>query len=200
MNLALRTSLATLLAVGLGTALAAAPAVASPPPPVTGSGSVACAITGRLVFSPPLSNSGAATSDTATLIANANACSGTADGATVATGHVTGSVTLPSNNCSTLTSGSLPNLVANVAWHVKMHSPKLVASQVTYNAMTVSVLPSGKAQATLSGSDTGGSFAGDAASATATIDQSLKAIANACTHGTLAHLNFAASGSSASLQ
>jgi hypothetical protein len=202
MNAPTRACLAALLAAGLGTAIAAVPAVASPapPPPITGSGTVSCAVVGRLVFSPPLANGGTATSDTATLIANTNGCSGTGDGATIARGHVAGSVTLPSNDCTNLTSGSLPNLVANVAWHVKLHSPKLAASQVTFIGMTVSVLPSGKAQATLSGSDTGGSFNGDAAAASVTISQSLKAIGNACANGTLAHVNFAAANSTASLQ
>ena len=107
MKLRSRVFAAGVLAVTFsGLALAGTAGAAGP---INGTGTVSCAIVGKLKFNPPLSSTGTATSETITVSANLNGCSGTGDGATVAKGKATGTSTTTTNNCSGLTGTSASN-------------------------------------------------------------------------------------------
>jgi hypothetical protein len=167
--------------------------------PKVGAGTVGCRVVGRLLFTPPLSATGGATSETVTVGANLVGCHGTGDGATIASGKALGTMTTSSNQCSSFLGATTNPLTARVDWKSAGHAPKLAATTVVYTASNLTGNASNKLQLAETGTATAGSFAGDAASATAVITRALAAVDNACNKGHLASLTFSAAASSASL-
>jgi hypothetical protein len=169
--------------------------VAKPAPPITGTGTVSCKATGKLIFATPLVNGGTASNVPVTVRANLVGCTGTLDGATVSMGKATGTATLATNDCSSLS--AVGPFDVTVKWKTTGHSPHLDNSTVSLSATLDT--SSGQAVIDATGSATAGSFTGDAAAAHAVVTKSLTALGNACAGKGLRSVSFAASSSTASL-
>jgi hypothetical protein len=111
---------AGLLAMVMGGMVFAQGGVAGAATPVTLSGTITCAVTGTVKFSPGLVNGGT-TADTVSAKAKLTGCSGpgaSGDGVTLSSGHlaVTATTTI-NNNCGAVFNGSaLPQLTGTLKW------------------------------------------------------------------------------------
>ncbi len=111
---------AGVLAMALGGMVFAQGGVAGAATPVTLSGTITCAVTGSVHFSPALVNGGS-TADTVSVKAKLTGCSGpgaSQGGVTLSSGHLaaTASSTI-NNNCGAVFNGSdLPQLTGAVKW------------------------------------------------------------------------------------
>lgn len=192
-----RLSAAGAVALLLGTLVLVAPAGATGP--VTGTGTVSCAVSGHFYFDPPLALAGIATTETITVAATLKGCSGTGDGAHIAKGKVTGTATAASNDCSILVDTHATNLTTATVWKTAKNTPTLADTATAFTSLTAVSDSAGKVRLSASGSVTSGSFSGDSASVSAALSKSLTSIGNACLKGKLKSIGTVAAGSSANL-
>ena len=134
--------------------------------PVTGTGTLACTgAAGHIKFNPPLTSTATDTSDTVTVNVNLNGCTATGGNVTSTsfTGHAKGTVTLSSDNCTTLTSGPITASGSlTVRWTAKDGTQRVAPSTVTASSITGLATGSlnGNPGLSLSGQSVGGSFGG----------------------------------------
>jgi hypothetical protein len=175
--------------IGIATA---APAGAA----TVGTGTVKCAIGGKLTFNPPLKNGGTS-AETIKVKVTLGHCTGTGSGTTVAGGTATGTTTRPNNDCSGLAGTNTTPLVANTVWTVKTGQPALVNTKVKYTSTTGNATDPPSFDTT--GKAIKGSFTGDTATAHAVLKQSLATVLNECGGAGVSVLNINSTTSTASL-
>lgn len=158
--------------------------------PTVGVGSVSCRFVGQIKFSIPLVNGGTEASTT-TVKAAAVRCSGTGDGASVASGRVTSVMARATNDCT----AAPATIEATVAWNTRADAPALADSTITFDARSRSVGANGKPILDNAGTVTSGSFAGGAITTTLALTASSTNLERACVNGTFRRLTFSASQS-----
>jgi len=158
--------------------------------PTVGVGSVSCRIVGQMKFSTPLVNGGIEASTT-TVKAAAVRCSGTGDGATVASGRVTSVMLQATNDCLAPPS----TIDATIVWKTRAGAPALADSTIALNVRSRSVGTNGKPILDDAGTVTSGSFTGGAITTTLALTASSTNVGRACENGTLKRLTFSAAQS-----
>ncbi|MCU1426122.1 MAG: hypothetical protein JWL83_122 [Actinomycetia bacterium] len=159
------------LLAGVGVATLAGMSVLAGPAfavtPVNGTGNASCShLTGSIKFSPAYKNGGTATSTTITVKTTATNCSASGGNVTTITKiQSKGSSHGTSNDCSSLTSPSSNPLTVTSKYKA---TPKINPSTTVFTSTTPGVSGS-DATFTVAGSNTAGSFNGNAVSATANV-------------------------------
>ncbi len=185
----------TLLVTTLVTAVASMTFVAGAhavTPPINGSGTVSCALTGSITFSTPLHYPGTGATPTYTLRTSLKTCSGTGNGANILGGSTMVQGTLPTNDCLALESalGSITSSSGPLKWRVQPYTPKLAPSTIALTTGTGTQGPPITIDTT--GSATAGSFAGDTAASHIVIKQTYTQLATSCLGLGLKTINFIA--------
>lgn len=158
--------------------------------PTVGAGSVSCRFVGQMKFSTPLVNAGIEASTT-TINARAVKCSGTGDGATVASGRVTSVMVRATNDCG----AAAATIEATIAWKTRAGAPALADSTITLDVRSRSIGTNGKPILDDAGTVTTGSFTGDSITTTLALTASSTNLGRACENGTLSRLTFSAAKS-----
>jgi hypothetical protein len=153
-------------------------------PPAAATGTVACRLVGRMTFSTPLANGGT-TATTATFTAKAAGCTGTDGGAAVKFGVVTGTVSLPANDCAALTTPGAITLDTTVHWRTTGGAPAIADTTLSIGTFTGDPASLLKPKYSATGSASAGSFSGQSVSATMAVSQAFTAIGQQCQAGRL---------------
>ena len=149
----MRKILATAALATLALGAVAVPASAGG---INGSGTLICGGTGSTKTKPGLGSGGGTLASTTSVKATLTSCSGTGDGATVASGSAKGGSSSATNGCGDLAGPGTTNMSITVKWK---GSAKL--NPTTVNFATLTGDASGATLAfTLSGGTVSGSFAG----------------------------------------
>jgi hypothetical protein len=178
------TTRAATVCVGalLVTAAFAGPAGASRPPPKDGTGTLHCAVSGSMKFSPPLITGGTATTETIALKTALSGCTGTGDGANIKGGTMKSVYQISSNDCSVYFNPSTPYVTqfGNIEWKVVVgDKQKLNVSTIQFTSGSTSAGP--PITSDQSGSSTLGSFHFQTVSAHTVIEQTASQIGTSCT-------------------
>lgn len=174
--------------VVLGLVGASATAGASVPPraavPVVFGGSITCAVSGRLVSSPPLTMTSQKT--TMTISAKLTGCSGhtTQNHVTITHGVLNASTTLAAASCMSLQTSKGLTPTGTIHWVTKTGTGTAAPTKLSFSSATSSV-STGTGAITVSLPGTGkaattGSFAGSTSKATIVFDQSWSSLVGQC--------------------
>jgi hypothetical protein len=148
--------------------------------PINGTGHVSCSITGTIKFNPALTLAGGGPGHV-TLKAKLTGCSGTLNGAHVASGSASGTETTTDHTCGDLAGPQSNTLTSTVKWKAQTGQPKLNPTTVVYTTETGNTGPPVSFDA--SGSATAGSFkdtTAGSATAHAIITETTATILGAC--------------------
>jgi hypothetical protein len=145
--------------------------------PINGTGTSHCAIVGIIKFKPPL-KAGGTTPTLVTVKATLSGCTGTGNGAHIASGKTIGTLNQPTNDCTALLGTSSNPLTATVKWKVPKGQPKLNPSTVKYTSTTGGAGTPATFDA--AGTVTAGSFHGNTASAHAVLQETAGDLGAAC--------------------
>jgi hypothetical protein len=188
-RLAVMSSMAAVIVLAL-----VVPASAVKPAPVNGSGTLSCAVTAKLSFSPPL-KAGGSSPETITLKTKLHNCTGTLDGARVSNGKSTVTTTANTNDCTAVLTAPGGGVPGDIAW--KSSNPKLNPTTVVLGPGTTNMGPPITIDST--GSATAGSFMGDTATSHSVLKETQAFILKKCTTNGLRALHINPSGSTFSL-
>ncbi len=150
--------------------------------PKTGVGTVKCSkFTGTLTFSPALKNGGTA-AEKISISSKATGCTGTLDGASIASATTTGSLAAPTNDCQALLGTNHFTLATTTKWTVKSPKPALKPTNSKFTTESGNAGNGGTVPISFDakGKDSSGSFVKDLANAHAVIQETVTQLATAC--------------------
>ncbi|MCU1426124.1 MAG: hypothetical protein JWL83_124 [Actinomycetia bacterium] len=196
MNLKKRLLAATGVATLVAMTAVSGPAFAASPP-IDGTGTVGCTITGgKASFNPGLVSGGTATSEAIKIKITVTCNSGTGDGANVASGKISGTLHSNSNDCGNLLGPTAVTGNLTAKWKVDPHTAKLNPSVTSVSTITGGVDGTGHATFTTTGPVNSGSFNGKTANGNASTTQTAADLGAACSSSKgLKKINIANGGS-----